>query len=60
VVDGAASALLPLLLLLGRSRFDPQGPHGARIVGAVSGILMFAGFLAFLRYPFRHRQNLQL
>lgn len=57
VVTGAASALLPLLLLLGRSRSDPRGPLGVRIAGVVGGALMFAAFLFFLRYPLRHRQD---
>lgn len=59
VVTGAASALLPLLLLLGRSRSDPHGPLGVRMVGVVGGALMFAAFLFFLRYPLRHRQDEQ-
>lgn len=57
VVTGAASALLPLLLLLGRSRSDPHGPLGVRMVGIVGGALMFAAFLFFLRYPLRHCQD---
>jgi len=57
VVTGAASALLPLLLLLGRSRSDPHGPLGVRMVGIVGGALMFAAFLIFLRYPLRHLQD---
>jgi len=55
VVTGAASALLPLLLLMGRSRSDPHGPLGVRMVGVLGGIMMFAAFLLFLRYPLRHR-----
>ncbi len=57
IVTGAASALLPLLLLLGRSRSDPHGPLGVRMVGVVGGILMFAAFLIFLRYPLRQRRD---
>ena len=55
LVGGVASALLPLLLLLGRSRSDPRGPLGVRMVGIVSGALMFAAFLLFLRYPLQQR-----
>jgi GPH family glycoside/pentoside/hexuronide:cation symporter len=55
VVTGVASALLPLLLLMGRSHSDPHGPLGVRMVGVVGGIMMFAAFLLFLRYPLRHR-----
>jgi GPH family glycoside/pentoside/hexuronide:cation symporter len=57
VVTGVASALLPLLLLLGRSRSDPHGPLGVRMVGIMGGALMFTAFLIFLRYPLRHRQD---
>ena len=53
LANGAASALLPLLLLLGRSRFDPQGPLGVRLTGVASGVLLLIAFLIFLRYPFR-------
>ena len=45
------AALLPLLLLLGRSHLEPQGPLGVRLVGALGGAFMLAGFLIFLRYP---------
>jgi GPH family glycoside/pentoside/hexuronide:cation symporter len=57
VITGAASALLPLLLLLGRSRSDPHGPLGVRMVGVVGGIFVFAAFLLFLRYPLRHHEG---
>ena len=53
VATGIASLLLPVLLLVGRSQLSPQGPLGIRLSGAVGGILMFAGFLIFLRYPLR-------
>ena len=53
VVGGAAAAALPLLLLLGRSRLDPHGPLGVRMVGIIGGILMLAAFLIFQRYPLR-------
>lgn len=51
IITGVASALLPVLLLLGRSRSDPHGPLGVRMVGIVGGILMFVAFLTFLHYP---------
>lgn len=54
-INGAASALLPLILLLGRSQSDPQGPLGVRLIGPLSGMMMLAAFLIFLHYPFRHR-----
>jgi glycoside/pentoside/hexuronide:cation symporter, GPH family len=54
VVTGSATALLPLLLLFGRSRTDPRGPLGVRLVGVIGGVLMCAAFVVFLRYPLRH------
>ena len=54
VVAGAASALLPILLFFGRSRFDLHGPLGVRLIGVVGGMMMFAAFAIFLRYPLRH------
>jgi GPH family glycoside/pentoside/hexuronide:cation symporter len=56
LVGGAASALLPLLLLLGRSRFDPHGPLGVRIVGLAGGLLTLAAYVIFLRYPLKDRR----
>ena len=53
VVSGAATALVPLLLLLGRSQSDPHGPLGVRLIGAVGGAMMLLAFLVFLRYPLR-------
>jgi GPH family glycoside/pentoside/hexuronide:cation symporter len=53
VVSGAASALIPLFLLLGRSASDPRGPLGVRAVVAVGGLMMLAAFVVFTRYPLR-------
>ncbi|MBU0490904.1 MAG: MFS transporter [Chloroflexi bacterium] len=58
VVSGAASALVPLLLLLGRSQSDPQGPLGVRMIGVVGGALMLAAFVVFWRYPLRRGQGI--
>jgi Na+/melibiose symporter-like transporter len=57
VVNGAAAAVVPLLLLLGRSQSDPHGPLGVRLVGLVGGILLLAAFLIFLRYPLRQQEG---
>jgi GPH family glycoside/pentoside/hexuronide:cation symporter len=57
VVNGAAAAVLPLLLLLGRSRSDAHGPLGVRMVGLVGGVLLFMAFLIFLRYPLRRQSR---
>lgn len=51
VVKGAVELLLPLLLLLGRSRADAHGPLGVRLAAVLGGVLLFVGFLAFRRYP---------
>jgi GPH family glycoside/pentoside/hexuronide:cation symporter len=53
-INGVASAVLPLILLLGRSQSAPQGPLGVRLVGLLSGVMMIAAFFIFLKYPFRH------
>lgn len=57
VVNGAAAAVVPLLLLLGRSQSDPHGPLGVRLVGLLGGILLLAAFLIFLRYPLRQQEG---
>ena len=54
--SGVAMFLLPIILLLGRSQFSPRGPLGVRMTGVVAGILMFVGFLVFLRYPIKTNQ----
>ncbi len=51
VINGVAAATLPLLLLLGHSRVDTQGPLGVRLIGPIGGVLLLAAFLIFLRYP---------
>jgi GPH family glycoside/pentoside/hexuronide:cation symporter len=53
VINGVIAAVLPLLLLLGRSRTDPNGPLGVRMVGVVGGVLLLVGFLIFGRYPLK-------
>ena len=53
LTQGFAAAVLPLILMVGRSRMDVQGPLGVRLVGLAGGILMAAGFLVFQRYPLR-------
>jgi len=54
VITGTASALLPVLLLFGRSRSDPHGPLGVRLIGVAGGLMMLAAFVIFLRYPLRN------
>jgi hypothetical protein len=45
--------MLPLILLLGRSRSDPRGPLGVRFIGLLGGMIMMIGFFVFLRYPLK-------
>ncbi|MFZ6026319.1 MAG: MFS transporter [Chloroflexota bacterium] len=53
LLTGLASLLLPLLLLLGRSRLDAHGPLGVRLAGVIGGILVLVAFFCFLKYPYR-------
>ena len=53
VINGAAAALLPLILLLGSSHTAPQGALGVRLVGPICGVMMLVAFLVFRRYPLR-------
>jgi Na+/melibiose symporter-like transporter len=53
LVKGTAAAVLPLVLLLGRSHADPMGPLGVRLIGPLGGALLLAAGLVFLRYPLR-------
>jgi GPH family glycoside/pentoside/hexuronide:cation symporter len=55
VINGAATAIVPLILLLGRSQADPRGPLGVRVIGLLGGVMMFVAFLIFLNYPLRGR-----
>ena len=47
VSSGLGLAIIPLFLLLGRSRSDPQGPLGVRLLGVVGGILLLSAFWIF-------------
>jgi Na+/melibiose symporter-like transporter len=51
LASGLALAILPLILLLGRSASDPHGPLGVRLLGFVGGALMLVAFIVFQRYP---------
>jgi len=54
IISGVAALVLPLLFLLGRSQTDPNGPLGVRMTGIIGGVLMFAAFMLFFKYPLRH------
>jgi hypothetical protein len=49
-----------LLLLLGRSRTDVNGPLGVRLTGLIGGVLLFAAFLIFQRYPLKQFSRVSL
>lgn len=57
LINGAALTVLPLLLLLGRSHTDLNGPLGVRLVGVVGGAMLLAAFFIFLNYPLRRFQD---
>jgi len=48
--SGFALAVIPLFLLLGRSKLDPQGPLGIRLLGMLGGLLLFAAFAVLGKY----------
>ena len=48
--SGLGMALIPLFLLLGRSKSDPQGPLGVRLLGLAGGILLLISFWVFRYY----------
>lgn len=50
VSSGAAIALIPLVLLLGRSQTDPNGPLGVRLLGLFGGILLLVAYWTFRNY----------
>jgi GPH family glycoside/pentoside/hexuronide:cation symporter len=50
VSSGLAAGIIPLFLLLGRSKLDPNGPLGVRLLGLAGGILLFASFWVFRQY----------
>ena len=60
MINGLAGAVLPLLLLLGRSRTDVNGPLGVRLTGLIGGVLLFAAFLIFQRYPLKQFSRVSL
>ncbi len=49
IFTGIAVALLPMVLLLGRSQSSPNGPLGVQITGAVGGAMMLIGYLFFTK-----------
>jgi len=48
--SGLGIAIIPLVLLLGRSHSDPQGPLGVRLLGLFGGVLLLISFWVFRNY----------
>ena len=48
--SGLGLAIIPLFLLLGRSKSDPQGPLGVRLLGLFGGFLLLISFWVFYYY----------
>ncbi len=48
--SGLGLAIIPLFLLLGRSKLDPQGPLGVRLLGLFGGLLLLVSFWVFRYY----------
>ena len=48
--SGLGLAIIPLFLLLGRSKLDPQGPLGVRLLGLFGGLLLLVSFWVFHFY----------
>jgi GPH family glycoside/pentoside/hexuronide:cation symporter len=59
VSSGLGLAIIPLVLLLGRSRSDPQGPLGVRLLGLIGGLILLVAFWVFRQYKSEGIKNVQ-
>jgi len=48
--SGLGLAIIPIFFLLGRSKLDPQGPLGVRLLGLFGGLLLLTSFWIFRYY----------
>jgi len=48
--SGLGLAIIPLFLLLGRSKLDSQGPLGVRLLGVLGGLILLASYWIFNQY----------
>jgi len=48
--SGFGLAIIPLFLMLGRSRTDPNGPLGVRLLGLLGGLILLISFWIFNQY----------
>lgn len=55
--SGLGLAVIPLFLLLGRSKLDPQGPLGVRLLGLAGGILLLIAFWVFHYYNMENKSE---
>src|SRR5258706_1418646 len=60
VSSGLGLAIIPLMLLFGRSRSDPQGPLGVRLLGLIGGLLLLVAFWVFRQYKSEGIKNAQV
>jgi glycoside/pentoside/hexuronide:cation symporter, GPH family len=60
VSSGLGLAIIPLVLLLGRSQSDPQGPLGVRLLGVIGGLLLLVSFWVFRQYRSEGIKNAQV
>ena len=49
VSSGLGMTIIPLFLLLGRSRSDPNGPLGVRLLGVLGGVILLISFFIYQR-----------
>ena len=47
ISSGLGMTIIPLVLLLGRSRSDPNGPLGVRLLGLLGGVLLLISYFAY-------------
>jgi glycoside/pentoside/hexuronide:cation symporter, GPH family len=60
VSSGLGLAVIPLFLLLGRSRSDPHGPLGVRLLGLAGGLILLISFWVFRNYESGAKKDVPL
>ncbi len=60
IATGLSGALIPILLLLGRSNADANGPLGVRLCGLAGSLFLLAAFLVFRHYPQRAPAQIEM
>ena len=54
--SGLGLTIIPMFLLLGRSKTDPHGPLGVRLLGLLGGILLLIAYWVFQHYKVKTRE----